>query len=166
MESAVASVADLFRSQSLTLRRPSATPADPFAGLINVPPAPGDFDLGGFFGGIVTDIVQRLPRIPRPTLPAPRGPTRGPTGRGPLPIPIPIPIPEGLFGGNGGCPGGAVNPCCSGEHLDKATMSRCVSNRRMNFGNTRALKRAIRRAKGFERLVKSNRKSLRSLAKI
>ena len=159
----MADIPDLFAStQRLTLR-PNVSPSDPFFGLINVPP-PGEQDLGGF-GGIITDILQRIP-IPRPRLPAPRGPTPGPTGRGPLPIPLPIPIPEGLFGGNGGCPGGAVNPCCQGQHLDKATMTKCVSNRRMNFGNTRALKRAIRRAKGFERLVKSNRKSLRSLAKI
>ncbi len=129
--------------------------------LINIP-VPGDTDLGGF-GGLITEILQRFP-IPRPRLPLPRGPsTPGPRGR--IPIPIPIPLGGGLFSGNG-CPEGQVNPCCRGEHLDKATGSRCVSNRRMNFGNTRALKRAIRRAKGFERLVKSNRKSLRSLAKI
>ena len=161
----MADIPDILASTQQRTFRPGGSPADPFFGLINVPP-PGETDLGGF-GGIINDILQRIP-IPRPRLPAPRGPTgRGPTTTGPtIPIPLPIPFPSDIFGGNGACPGGAVNPCCQGQHLDKATMTKCVSNRRMNFGNTRALKRAIRRAKGFERLVKSNRKSLRSLAKI
>lgn len=151
----MADIVDLFREGSCDPRREVC----PF-----IPP-PGESSLD--FGGLILDIFRRIP-IPRPRLPGPRGPTgRGPTipGSG-IPIPIPIPIPEGLFGGRNGCPSGPVNPCCQGEHLDKATGTKCVSNRRMNFGNTRALKRAIRRARGFERLVSSNRKSLRKLAKI
>lgn len=133
--------------------------------LINVP-MPGDSDIGGNVSGLVNDILQRLP-LPRrvPRLPAP---TPGPTGQGPrrtpFPLPIPIPVPDSVFnGGAGEC---APNPCCRGQHLDKATGTKCVTNRRMNVANIKALKRAIRRAKGFERVVKSNRKALRSLSKI
>lgn len=140
--------------------------------LINVPP-PGQSDLGGTLGGIITDIVQRLPLPrPRPRLPLPPG-GRGPTTTGPtFPFPIPIPIPGGLFNGGGaGC--GPSNPCCRGEHLNKSTDcagnppgSKCVSNRRMNPLNPRALRRATRRLKGFERAVKSTRKQLRTLSRI
>ena len=130
--------------------------------LINVP-APGDSDLGGTVIDVITSLLPRLPlpRIPVPKLPLPPGPT----GRGPLrlPIPIPIPLPGGLFG-NGEC--GPANPCCSGQHLDKATGTKCVSNRRMNPLNPRALRRATRRLKGFERAVVTTRKQLRTLAKI
>ena len=130
--------------------------------IINIP-LPGDVGIGGSLGGIITQIMQR---IPLPRLPIPRrlppGPTPGPRGRIPIPIPIPIPYPEGLFGGNG-C---ATDACCKGQHLDKQTGTKCVRNRRMNPLNPRALKRAIRRATRFEAFVKSNRKSLRSLARI
>jgi len=142
-----------------------------FDPLINTQP-PGGFDTGSI-AGIVNDILQRIPlprNIPRPQLPPAPG---GGTGRGPtrFPIPIPIPLPGGLFSGdNGGC---APNPCCRGQHLNK-TMgcdgapagTKCVSNRRMNVTNMRALKRGIRRLKGFERVVVGSRKALRSLSKI
>lgn len=142
------------------------------SGLINIP-APGDSDLGGSILDVITAGLQRLPiPIPRPRLPAPRGPT----GRGPFPIPIPIPIPlpGGLFGGGVDCPTGpSANPCCRGEHLNKSTDcagnppgSKCVANRRMNPLNPRALRRATRRLKGFERAVRGTRKQLRTLAKI
>lgn len=130
--------------------------------IINIP-LPGDVGIGGSLGGIITQIMQRIP-IPRPRLPLPRVP--GPTGpRGRIPIPIPIPVPEGWFPGMGGN-GCATDACCKGQHLDKQTGTKCVSNRRMNPLNPRALKRAIRRATRFEAFVKSNRKSLRSLARI
>lgn len=47
-----------------------------------------------------------------------------------------------------------------------APRSKYVRNRSRNFANGRALRRAIGRVKGFERLVKSSRKSLRSIAKV
>lgn len=127
-------------------------------------PAPGDGDLGTFVGGVIGDIVSNIrfpiPRLPG-SIPRPRLPGR-------FPIPIPIPIPGGLFNG-GDCPEQA---CCRGEHVAKTknpndpSFGRCVTNRRMNPLNPRALKRAIRRATRFESFVKSNRKSLRKLAKI
>jgi len=42
----------------------------------------------------------------------------------------------------------------AGFHLDKATRSRWVRNRRTNVANPRALRRAIRRVQGFEKLAK------------
>lgn len=139
---------------------------------VNIPnfiigPAPGDSDTG-LIEGIINQIFQRLPLpIPRPRLP---GPTRPPTTTGPtFPFPFPIPIPGGLLGNGTSCPEQA---CCRGEHVAKTknpndpSFGRCVTNRRMNPLNPRALKRAIRRATRFESFVKSNRKSLRKLAKI
>jgi len=42
----------------------------------------------------------------------------------------------------------------AGYHLDKATRSRWVRNRRMNVANPRALRKAMRRVQGFEKLAK------------
>jgi len=42
----------------------------------------------------------------------------------------------------------------AGYHLDKATKSRWVRNRRMNIANPRALRKAMRRVQGFEKLAK------------
>ena len=133
--------------------------------LMNVP-APGDQDTGGIIGAII-DIVGGIIG-----------------GRGPATFEFP-PAPGGSLPQlpqNGGYTlGGAIppsngclpNPCCSGQHLNKSRGcdgsppgSKCVSNRRMNSLNPRALRRATRRLKGFERAVKSTRKQLRTLAKI
>lgn len=159
-------IPELFEQGGVT-----ATGSIRFSPLINTQP-PGSSDLGSF-AGIITDILQRIPlppRTPRPQLPPAPGPG---TGRGPtrFPIPIPIPLPGGLFNGeSGGC---APNPCCRGQHLNKSTGcdgapagTKCVTNRRMNPLNPRALRRATRRLKGFERAVKSTRKQLRTLSRI
>lgn len=137
----------------------------PIAGLPNFIPTPGSQDTGGIFGAII-DLLGglvggRLPALPQ--LPP------APGGTPPL---LPGRIPPGPMAP--GSPGTCLpNPCCSGQHLNKSRGcdgsppgSKCVSNRRMNPLNPRALRRAIRRAKGFERFVKSNRKSLKSLSKI
>jgi len=52
----------------------------------------------------------------------------------------------------------------SGQFVPEGT--RLVKVRRRNFANGRALRRSIGRVQGFERLVKSSRKSLRKLSKI
>lgn len=60
-----------------------------------------------------------------------------------------------LFGGGGG--NGA---CPAGWHLNKqdgvggAAGTYCVRNRRMNFGNSRAARRSVRRLKGARKLLK------------
>ena len=48
--------------------------------------------------------------------------------------------------------GGTLIP--RGYHLDKATGTKLVRNRRMNIANPRALRRAMRRVQGFEKLAK------------
>ena len=55
------------------------------------------------------------------------------------------------FAPGGGAPGGA---CPTGYHLAKDGSGRMVRNRRMNIANPRALRRAMRRVQGFEKLAK------------
>jgi len=52
----------------------------------------------------------------------------------------------------GGGRGGGMIP--SGYHLAKDGSQRIVRNRRMNIANPRALRRAMRRVQGFEKLAK------------
>jgi hypothetical protein len=158
----MADILDVFGFSSLPPGRgssiaglPTRIPLPPIDQIISVP---GDTDTGGIVGSIIDAVggfiggrAPGLPQLP----PAPGGST-------PPLLPGRIP-PAALAPGAGGC-SSAV--CCSGKHLDKATGTKCVANRRMNPLNPQALRRAIRRAKGFERFVKSNRKSLKSLAKI
>lgn len=129
-------------------------------------PPPGDIDTGGIIGAII-DIVGGIIGGRGPTSfqfpPAPGGTLPQLPGNGDFTLGGPIPT------GNGCLP----NPCCSGQHLNKSRGcdgsppgSKCVSNRRLNPLNPRALRRATRRLKGFERAVKSTRKQLRTLAKI
>lgn len=64
--------------------------------------------------------------------------------RGKIPVPIPFPMPGG--GENGLC-------CPPGYHPIKDGTGRCVRNRTMNVCNPKALRRAIRREKGFGKLA-------------
>lgn len=136
----------------------------------NVPAPPGDTDTGSIIGSIIdlgVDIVRgRVPTLP--TLPPLPG------GSIPTLTQQPRSGPGFTLGGpilpSNGC---APNPCCRGQHLNKGRGcdgsppgTKCVTNRRMNSLNPRALRRATRRLKGFERAVKGTRKQLRSLAKI
>ena len=86
--------------------------------------------------GLVPGFGRGMP-IRIPSLP-------GPKGRGGVPLPIPIPVGGGAD--NGAC-------CPSGFHLAKDGSGRCVRNRSMNVANPRALRRAIRREKGFGKLA-------------
>lgn len=159
----MATVADLLSRGNTTL-----------LDFVNLPQPPGDADTGGILGGIIDilgGVIGGRGPVP-PQLP------RAPTGMVPqLPGGFPGPIPRLPQNGDftlGGaiptstmaCPPGQVNPCCRGFHLDKATGTKCVRNRRLNPLNPRALRRATRRLKGFERAVKTTRKQLRSLARI
>ena len=75
--------------------------------------------------------------------------------------------PPGSIGGAVSFPGGTtvsvagVLPSAgpagmtpAGYHLDKKTRTRWVRNRRMNVANPRALRKAMRRVAGFEKLAK------------
>ena len=104
-------------------------------------------------------------------------------GRPRLPVPLPggarLDIGSLLPGGKpafiSGSAAGQVIP--RGFRLNKSSYflkdgtfvpegTRLVRVRRRNFANGRALRRSIGRVQGFERLVKSSRKSLRKLSKI
>ena len=78
-----------------------------------------------------------------------------------------LPPPPGSIGGAVSFPGGttvsvagvlpAAGPAGvapAGYHLDKKTRTRWVRNRRMNVANPRALRKAMRRVQGFEKLAK------------
>jgi len=49
---------------------------------------------------------------------------------------------------------GLVGHTPAGYHLDKKTRTKWVRNRRMNVANPRALRKAMRRVQGFEKLAK------------
>ena len=84
------------------------------------------------------------------------------------PRPPAITPPPGSIGGAVSFPGGTTVSVAgvlpshaavgahapAGYHLDKATKSRWVRNRRMNIANPRALRKAMRRVQGFEKLAK------------
>ena len=138
----------------------------PLSFFQQLPPPPGDADTGGLVGAII-DIVGGIVGGRGPASfqfpPAPGGTLPQLPGSGPFTLGGAIPASNGCL----------PNPCCSGQHLNKTRGcdgsppgSKCVSNRRMNSLNPRALRRATRRLKGFERAVKSTRKQLRTLAKI
>ena len=84
------------------------------------------------------------------------------------PRPPAVTPPPGSIGGAVSFPGGTTVSVAgvlpshaavgahapAGYHLDKATRSRWVRNRRMNIANPRALRKAMRRVQGFEKLAK------------
>ncbi len=107
--------------------------------------------LGGPAGAVITaaSIGGGIVAATKPRLPGP-------------------PVPPGTIGMGVSFPGGTsvsvagVLPshadigahAPSGYHLDKKTRSRWVRNRRMNIANPRALRKAMRRVQGFEKLAK------------
>jgi len=111
--------------------------------------------VGGLIGGPVGVGIGALGGVIAATKPAPPR----------LPAPAP---PPGSIGGALSFPGGTTVSVAgvlpshaavgahapSGYHLDKATRSRWVRNRRMNIANPRALRKAMRRVAGFEKLAK------------
>jgi len=107
--------------------------------------------IGGPIGGLLTGAVigGAVATAGKPTAPA-------------------VTPPGGMIGGAVSFPGGTTLSVAgvlpshaamgahapSGYHLDKATRSRWVRNRRMNIANPRALRKAMRRVSGFEKLAK------------
>ncbi len=80
----------------------------------------------------------------------PTGPM-APPGAGFPGVGLPMLPGPGVARGGGAYMGGA---CPAGYHPDKRTGTRCVRNRRMNIANPRALRRSMRRVKGFEKLAR------------
>ncbi len=91
---------------------------------------------------------QRFPKVtsfPGGTMTQYGPPVRATPGRYPG-RPLALPTPAQM-----GAPGEA---CPTGYHLAKDGSGRWVRNRRMNIANPRALRRAMRRVQGFEKLAK------------
>lgn len=141
------------------------------AGLAGVPGAGLPGTTGQLMSGGGRPLGPVSPRMGGGSVP-------GPYTGGPPPlthIPGTPLAPQVLGGGQapvaigGGCPKGyRLNRSSyflkSGHFIPKGT--RCVRYRTRNNLNQRALRRAISRAQGFDKLVKKNRKSLRGLSRI
>jgi len=100
---------------------------------------------GSVLGGVVAATKSRAPAGP-PALPAPPGSIGGAVS---FPGGTTVSV-AGVLPSHAAV--GAHAP--AGYHLDKATRSRWVRNRRMNIANPRALRKAMRRVQGFEKLAK------------
>jgi len=141
----------------------------------------GDPGLFGFLGKIVKKAAPVLGRFfgPVGTI---VGAAIGASEATKALIPAPPPIPgAAAFPGGGLAPaagaliGGAIagyqgqavagGVCAAGYHprKDKRLPFKCVRNRRMNIANPRALRRGIRRIKGFDKLA---RKSIRIVKRV
>jgi len=105
--------------------------------------------LAGIFGGVAGEVLAPSRRAGTPPI---------------LPSP-----PPGTVGGAISFPGGtrvsgavvprlggaaALGACPTGYHYAKDGSGRLVRNRRMNVANPRALRKAMRRVQGFEKLAK------------
>ena len=137
----------------------------------------GDYKTYGYAGdpGWLSGLFKIAKKIALPVLGGiiggPIGAMMGaaPTGTKLAPLPTAYAPPAGTIGGAVSFPGGttvsmarvpgapsavAAGGQPAGYHLDKATRSRWVRNRRMNVANPRALRKAMRRVQGFEKLAK------------
>ena len=99
--------------------------------------------IGGLLSGPSTPKIQ--PPAATPALPPPPGSIGGAIAfPGGTTVSVAGVLPAGAPAG--------VTP--AGYHLDKKTRTRWVRNRRMNVANPRALRKAMRRVQGFEKLAK------------
>jgi len=112
--------------------------------------------LGGVIGGPVGAVIGAAgagaPQKPRPPMLPPPGTIGGA-----------VSFPGGTQLQFARAPGVALGPqaagamagvCPTGYHLAKDGSGRMVRNRRMNIANPRALRRAMRRVQGFEKMAK------------
>lgn len=133
----------------------------------------GDPGLFGFLGKAIKSVwkvakplvatamgIPIIPTIVGGVAGAAAGKAMVPYGAAPPPPPGGIPAAAGQFAGaaisaygagRGVMAGGM---CPSGYHPAKDGSGRCVRNRRMNVANPRALRRSLRRVKGFEKLAR------------
>jgi len=115
----------------------------------------------GGIGGLLQRRQQRITRLPTPAQVRPRIQRPPITIRG---IFGPVSA-EGTIPGSRGQAAGAGDACPKGERLNKSdyflrdgtfvpAKSRCVSIRRMQVTNTRALRKGMRRVEGFAKVAK------------
>jgi len=132
----------------------------------------GDPGLFSFLGKIIKPIVKFVKPlifpaavaagtavVAAPAAPVPAAPPV--PGAGAFPgagYGIPAAVGAGIGGAIAGYQGQAVagGVCPAGYHprKDKRLPFKCVRNRRMNIANPRALRRGMRRVKGFEKLAR------------
>jgi len=132
----------------------------------------GDPGLFGFLGKVIKKAAPVLGRFFGP-VGAIAGAVIGGVEAGKMMVPAAPPAPPaGAFPGGGLLPAAGVvlgsavagyqgavaqaGTCPAGYHLrkDKRLPPKCVRNRRMNIANPRALRRGMRRVKGFEKLAR------------
>jgi len=107
---------------------------------------------GGIIGGIGAEMVT-VPGAPAAAPPA-LAPPPGTIG-GAVTFPGGVRVSGAMTPGLGMIPHTALGAHApAGYHLDKKTRTRWVRNRRMNVANPRALRKAMRRVQGFEKLAK------------
>jgi len=137
----------------------------------------GDYKTYGYAGdpGWLSSIWKGIKKVARPVI---GGLIGGPVGAviggavGAVTAAKPTPTlpPPGSIGAAISMPGGTVvsvagvprigpgamaaGACPSGYHLAKDGSGRLVRNRRMNIANPKALRRAMRRVQGFEKMAK------------
>jgi len=105
--------------------------------------------IGGPIGGLITGAATGI-AIGTALVPAGAVPAAPPSMPG---VGLIQPVVAGVV--QGALAGRALGGACpSGYHPDKRTGTRCVRNRRMNVANPRALRRSMRRVKGFEKLAR------------
>lgn len=129
--------------------------SDVWKGIKKAAPIVGGFLTGGPIGAVTAYAATKS----KPSQLAPAsfpGIGLAPTGFGGPGSPQYMPghggVPPSTFAG--GPATYATNGCCpSGWHPAKDGSGRCVKNRSMNVANPRALRRAIRREKGFGKLA-------------
>jgi len=128
----------------------------------------------GFLSNVFKFVKKRVIPFVARTLGGPAGAVIGTVGgvvagtASRPPAGPPAAPPPGAIGGAVSFPGGTTVSVAgvlpshaavgahapAGYHLDKATKSRWVRNRRMNVANPRALRKALRRTDGFVKLAK------------
>jgi len=108
--------------------------------------------LGGLIGGPIGAVIAGAAggAVARGTPPALPSPPAGTIGGA-------ISFPGGTTVSGAVVPygaGGVAGACPSGYHMAKDGSGRWVRNRRMNVANPRALRKAMRRVQGFEKMAK------------
>jgi len=144
----------------------------------------GDYSTGGYGGqmgdpglfGFIGKAVKGIWKVAKPIIGAAVGGPVGAAivggtagiavGKALVPAGAAMPAPPSMPGigmiqpvvagvVQGALAGRAIGGACpAGWHPDKRTGTRCVRNRRMNVANPRALRRSMRRVKGFEKLAR------------
>jgi len=109
--------------------------------------------LGGAIGGFLgAPMLAAPPAVITPA--APPIPGAGAFPGGGLPVAAGAAIGAAIGGYQGAVGAGGMCPAGYHPRKDKRLPFKCVRNRRMNIANPRALRRGMRRVKGFEKLAR------------